>query len=93
VAGVGLVVVRFVVALTFVDQGIGIAPGDHARIFDSFVQVDDGHTRKEGSTGLGLAITKHLVELLGGAIAVDSDVGRGATFTVTLPRRRLALHG
>jgi signal transduction histidine kinase len=69
-----------------VDHGEGIDAADHARIFDGFVQVDDGHTRKHGGTGLGLAITRHLVTLLGGRVVVDSALGAGATFRVTLPR-------
>jgi signal transduction histidine kinase len=75
--------------LAVLDHGIGIDVADHARIFDAFVQVDDGHTRQHGGNGLGLAITKHLVTLLGGDIRVTSARGAGAKFTVTLPRRRL----
>jgi signal transduction histidine kinase len=74
------------ITLAVVDRGIGIDPADHARIFEDFVQIDDGHTRKAGGTGLGLAITKRLVTLLGGVLQVDSALGKGATFTVTLPR-------
>jgi two-component system, sensor histidine kinase LadS len=66
------------------DRGIGIAPADRERIFESFSQVDSGNTRKFGGTGLGLAITKKFVELHGGSIAVESEPGKGSTFSVAL---------
>jgi signal transduction histidine kinase len=68
------------------DHGIGIAPEDHALIFEKFRQVDSSSTRTYGGTGLGLAISKALVELHGGRIWVESAKGRGATFCVVLPR-------
>jgi two-component system, sensor histidine kinase LadS len=68
------------------DEGIGIAPADRARIFDSFSQVDSSNTRQFGGTGLGLAISKSLVELHGGSIWVDSELGKGSTFSVRLPK-------
>jgi signal transduction histidine kinase len=68
------------------DQGIGIAPQDRQRIFESFSQVDSGNTRKFGGTGLGLAITKRFVDLHGGSIAVESEPGKGSTFIVRLPK-------
>ena len=68
------------------DQGIGIAPEDRARIFESFSQVDSSDTRRFGGTGLGLAISKSLVELHGGSIWVDSELGKGSTFSVRLPK-------
>jgi signal transduction histidine kinase len=71
--------------LAVVDTGFGIAPADQARIFDEFQQVDNTSTRKKGGTGLGLAISRRIVELHGGTIAVTSEVGRGSTFTVTIP--------
>jgi signal transduction histidine kinase len=68
------------------DEGIGIAPEDRARIFESFSQVDSSDTRRFGGTGLGLAISKSLVELHGGSIWVDSELGKGSTFSVRLPK-------
>ena len=69
------------------DKGIGIAPENHALIFESFRQIEGGHTRKHGGTGLGLAIVKKLVEMHGGSVAVESATGKGSTFTVRLPQR------
>ena len=66
------------------DEGIGIAPGDCQRIFESFSQVDSSNTRKFGGTGLGLAISRKLVELHGGSIWVESELGTGSTFSVRL---------
>ena len=68
-----------------VDSGFGIAPEDQARIFDEFQQVDNSSTRKKGGTGLGLSISRKIVELHGGRISVESEVGKGSTFTVTIP--------
>ena len=67
------------------DSGVGIDPAEHARIFERFVQVDAGATRRVGGAGLGLAITRALVELMLGSIRVTSTLGEGATFTVELP--------
>jgi PAS domain S-box-containing protein len=74
------------VTISVSDTGIGIRPEDHARVFDRFVRLHRGGKRPQGSTGLGLAITKALVELHGGSISVESAPGQGSTFTVTLPR-------
>jgi len=67
------------------DTGIGIPEEEHRAIFGPFVQVGTVLDRTHGGTGLGLAITAHLVELMGGEIALESEVGRGSTFRVTLP--------
>ena len=68
------------------DTGIGVKPEDQARIFEAFEQVDSPLGRQQRGTGLGLPVTKRLVELHGGSIQVASGgEGRGSTFTVRLP--------
>ncbi|HEX6751551.1 MAG TPA: ATP-binding protein [Longimicrobium sp.] len=67
------------------DTGPGISADNQARVFEPFFQVDPSTTRKEGGTGLGLALSRDFVRLLGGEISVRSEPGRGSTFTVTLP--------
>jgi signal transduction histidine kinase/DNA-binding response OmpR family regulator len=89
----GEIVVRVVVksqdaeraALQFsiTDTGIGIPLEKQARMFDAFEQADTSTTREYGGTGLGLAISKQLVELMGGQMKIESEVGRGTTFSFT----------
>jgi signal transduction histidine kinase len=66
------------------DTGIGIAPADQEAVFQEFRQVGAAEKRAEG-TGLGLTLARKFVELHGGRIWVESEVGRGSTFTFTLP--------
>jgi signal transduction histidine kinase len=67
------------------DSGPGISVADQAKIFEEFQQVDNTLTRAKRGTGLGLAISKRIIEMHGGRILVDSEVGKGATFTISLP--------
>jgi PAS domain S-box-containing protein len=76
------------IAIAVRDTGIGISADDQARIFLEFEQADGSSTRKYAGTGLGLTISKRIVERMGGAIAVDSVPGIGSTFRVTLPLTR-----
>ncbi|MGC8874751.1 MAG: sensor histidine kinase [Chloroflexia bacterium] len=75
------------------DTGIGIAPEHHERIFEPFYQVDSSSTRVFGGAGLGLAISKRIVEAHGGWIGVRSSPGQGSTFYFTLPKGKIAESG
>ena len=69
------------------DTGLGIPEQDLARIFERFYRVDKARSREMGGTGLGLSIVRHLVQRMGGDIAVDSELGKGSTFSFRLPRK------
>jgi signal transduction histidine kinase len=75
------------VAFAVEDTGIGIRAADRPRLFQAFSQLDSGLTRRHGGTGLGLYISQRLALLLGGCVSVDSEFGRGSTFTLLLPIR------
>jgi signal transduction histidine kinase/CheY-like chemotaxis protein len=69
------------------DTGIGMTPAQMAKLFQAFGQADASTARNYGGTGLGLAITKHFCRMLDGDVTVESEHGRGSTFTLTLPAR------
>ncbi len=75
------------IAIAVQDTGIGIAPEDQAAVFEEFKQVGRDYTRKAEGTGLGLALAKRFVELHGGELSLQSEPGKGSTFTFTLPLR------
>jgi signal transduction histidine kinase/DNA-binding response OmpR family regulator len=79
-----------IVTVSVKDYGRGIAPRDLNRLFQRFAQLDSSTTRKAGGTGLGLVISKGIVEQHGGKIWVESAVDQGSTFSFSLPRRRAA---
>ena len=79
-------------AVAVADTGQGIAPADLARVFEEFAQARGGAERAEEGTGLGLTLSRRFVELHGGKIWVESELGKGSTFTFTLPIAGLARH-
>jgi two-component system sensor histidine kinase RpfC len=79
---------RVMVRFEVIDTGIGVPEDVQARIFDSFTQADESVTRRFGGTGLGTSIAKHLVELMGGSINLQSTPGQGSRFWFTLPFQR-----
>jgi Amt family ammonium transporter len=74
--------------VSVVDTGIGIKEEDIDKLFETFRQIESEYTQKHWGTGLGLALTKDLVELHSGKIWVESEFGKGSTFTFTIPLRR-----
>jgi two-component system phosphate regulon sensor histidine kinase PhoR len=75
------------IAIGVADEGPGIPAEHRARIFERFYRVDRARSRELGGTGLGLAIVKHIALVHGGSVTVDSEVGRGSTFRITIPGR------
>ena len=71
--------------LSIKDQGPGIAKHHHSRLFERFYRVDEGRARKAGGTGLGLAIVKHIAQVHGGEVKLESTIGEGSCFQLTLP--------
>ena len=72
------------VRIDVIDSGVGIPPEQVGRIFERFYRVDEARSRDVGGTGLGLSIVKHLAQVFGGQVTVDSNPGKGSTFTVEL---------
>jgi signal transduction histidine kinase len=74
------------VSIAVIDTGIGIAPADQEKIFEDFQQADNSPTRQYSGAGLGLSICRRLADMMDGRISLQSQVGKGSTFTLVLPR-------
>ena len=77
------------IQVSVTDSGIGISEEQQAKLFSSFQQAESDTTRKYGGTGLGLVISKNIVEMMGGEIWIESELGKGATFTFTFKAKRV----
>ncbi len=84
---VGARLIRGEIEISVRDNGPGIPAGDLPHIFERFYRVDKGRSREKGGTGLGLSIVKHIVQLHGGRVRVESEAGQGTAFFLTLPQR------
>jgi signal transduction histidine kinase len=73
------------IEITVTDHGVGIAPAEQRKIFEKFYRVSTGLVHDVKGSGLGLSLVKHIVEAHGGSVTVTSDLGRGSTFTISLP--------
>ncbi|MDR2901205.1 MAG: response regulator [Treponema sp.] len=78
----------YIIKVSITDNGIGISPEQQKHLFQSFQQAESSTTRRYGGTVLGLAISKNIVEMMGGKIWVESDLGQGATFAFTIKAKR-----
>jgi len=76
------------IVISIADNGIGMAPEDIPRALQPFGQIDNSLTRPHGGTGLGLPLAQRLVELHGGSLKIDSELGKGTTVSITLPPER-----